>query len=47
MLGLDARVLSLSNSLDSLKQEVATAITNDVERANRSQRYFEAKRNLE
>ena len=47
MLGLDARVLSLSNSLDSLKEEVATAMTNDVERANRSQPYFEAKRNVE
>ena len=30
MLGLDARVLSLSNSLDNLENEVAQATTNDV-----------------
>ena len=30
MLGLEARVLSLSNSLDSLNEEVAKATTNDV-----------------
>jgi len=47
MLGLDARVLSLSNSLDNLNKEIALAITNDVVRANESQQYFEAKRNLE
>ena len=47
MLGLDARVFSLSNSLDNLNKEVALAITNDVVRANESRPYFEAKRNLE
>jgi uncharacterized protein involved in exopolysaccharide biosynthesis len=47
MLGLEARVLSLSNSLDSLNHEIALAITNDVVRLNQSRPYFEAKRNLE
>jgi uncharacterized protein involved in exopolysaccharide biosynthesis/beta-lactamase regulating signal transducer with metallopeptidase domain len=47
MLGLDARVLTLSNSLDNLDKEVALAITNDVVRANESRPYFEAKRNLD
>ena len=44
MLGLDARVLSLSNSLDNLEKEVALATTNDVVRANQTRPYFEAKR---
>jgi hypothetical protein len=47
MLGLETRVLSLSNSLDNLDKEVAKAITNDVERANQTRPNFEAKRNLD
>ena len=47
ILGLDARVLSLSNSLDNLENEVALATTNDVVRANQTRPYFEAKRALE
>jgi polysaccharide biosynthesis transport protein len=47
MLGLDARVLSLSNSLENLEQEVALATTNDVVRANQTRPYFEAKRALD
>jgi len=47
MLGLDARVLSLSTSLANLENEVALATTNDIKRANDSRPYFEAKRSLE
>jgi polysaccharide biosynthesis transport protein len=47
VLGLDARVLSLSNSLANLENEVALATTNDVKRANDTRPYFEAKRTLE
>jgi beta-lactamase regulating signal transducer with metallopeptidase domain len=47
MLGLDARVLSLSNSLANLENEVALATTNDVVRADQPHPYFEAKRALE
>jgi len=47
ILGLDARVLSLSNSLDNLEKEVQLATTNDVMRANQTRPYFEAKRQLE
>ena len=47
MLGLEARVHSLSNSLDNLEREVALATTNDVVRANQTRPYFEAKRNLD
>ena len=47
MIGLEARVLSLSNSLDNLEKEVALATTNDVMRANQTRPYFEAKRQLE
>jgi capsular exopolysaccharide synthesis family protein len=47
MLGLEARVLSLSNSLDDLEREVSLATTNDVVRANQTRPYFEAKRNLD
>jgi capsular exopolysaccharide synthesis family protein len=47
MLGLDARVLSLSNSLDNLEKEVDKATTTDVAKANQSRPYFEAKRELE
>ncbi len=47
MLGLDARVLSLSNSLDNLEKEVEKATTNDVAKANETRPYFEAKRALD
>jgi capsular exopolysaccharide synthesis family protein len=47
MLGLETRVLSLSNSLDNLEREVALATTNDVIRAGQTRPYFEAKRNLD
>jgi uncharacterized protein involved in exopolysaccharide biosynthesis len=47
MLGLDARVVSLSNSLANLDVEVEKATTNDVAKANQSRPYFEAKRNLD
>jgi succinoglycan biosynthesis transport protein ExoP len=47
MLGLDTRVVSLSNSLESLKQEVENATTADVAQANRTRPYFDAKRDLE
>jgi hypothetical protein len=47
MLGLNARMLSLSNSLDNLDVEVEKATTNDVAKANETRPYFEAKRNLE
>ena len=47
MLGLDARVSSVSNSLVNLEMEVAFATTNDIARANDSRPYFEAKRALE
>ncbi|MCX6923296.1 MAG: hypothetical protein NT154_08820, partial [Verrucomicrobia bacterium] len=47
MLGLDARALGLSNSMENLDQEVETATRNDKNRVNQSRPYFEAKRNLE
>jgi beta-lactamase regulating signal transducer with metallopeptidase domain/uncharacterized protein involved in exopolysaccharide biosynthesis len=47
MLGLDARVLSLSNSLDNLEKEVALTTTNDIVRASQTRPYFQAKRELE
>jgi capsular exopolysaccharide synthesis family protein len=47
MLGLDARVFSLSNSLDNLEKEVERATTTDVAKANQARPYFEAKRALE
>ena len=47
ILGLDARVLSWSNSLVNLENEVALATTNDVKRANDTRPYFEAKRALD
>jgi succinoglycan biosynthesis transport protein ExoP len=47
ILGLDARVLSLSNSLVNLENEVALATTNDVMRANQTRPYFSAKRELD
>jgi len=47
MLGMDTVVLSMSNSLMNLEQEVNKATTNDVAQANRTRPYFEAKRRLE
>ena len=47
MHGLDARVLSLNNSLENLEKEVEKATSNDVAKANESRPYFEAKRALE
>src|ERR1035437_7560368 len=47
MLGMDARVLSLSNSLDNLEKDIEKATTNDVAKAGQSRPYFEAKRDLE
>jgi len=47
MLGLEARVLSLSTSLDSFNQEVAHVKANDAVESSRTQPYFEAKRKLE
>ena len=47
ILGLDARVLSLSNSLSNLEKEVENATTNDIAKAAESRPYFEAKRMLE
>jgi capsular exopolysaccharide synthesis family protein len=47
MLGLDARVLSLSNSLDNLEKEIEKATTNDVAMAGQTRPYFEAKRALD
>jgi polysaccharide biosynthesis transport protein len=47
ILGLDTRVLSLSNSIVNLQQEVGKATTNDVAQANLTRPYFEAKRTLE
>jgi|CZKM01.1.fsa_nt_gi succinoglycan biosynthesis transport protein ExoP len=47
MLGLDARVLSLSTSLTNLQKEVEKATTTDVAKANQSRPYFEAKRALD
>ena len=46
MLGLDAKVMSLKSSLDNFTREVAEAKTNDIEQANRTRPYFEAKRAL-
>jgi uncharacterized protein involved in exopolysaccharide biosynthesis/beta-lactamase regulating signal transducer with metallopeptidase domain len=47
LLGLNAKVLSQSNSLDTLTKEVAQAVTNDVAQASHAQPYYEAKRSLE
>jgi hypothetical protein len=47
MLGLNARVLSLSNCLGNLDAEVEKAIANDVAKASQARPYFEAKRNLD
>lgn len=45
--GLDARVESLHEGLVNMSNEVARATQQDIEMANKSQPYFEAKRNLE
>jgi polysaccharide biosynthesis transport protein len=47
MLGLNAKVLSLSNSVVDLDQEVAKATQRDIQSANESKPYYEAKRSLE
>jgi uncharacterized protein involved in exopolysaccharide biosynthesis len=47
MLGLNARVFALSNSLANLDVEVEKATTNDVAKANQTRPYFEAKGALE
>ena len=47
ILGMDTVVLSMSNNLMNLEQEVNRATTNDVAQANRTRPYFEAKRRLE
>ncbi len=45
--GLDARASSLKQGLEDLSKEVARATQADVETANKSQPYFQAKRDLE
>jgi Mg-chelatase subunit ChlD len=47
MLGLEARVTSEKASLQNFERELAMAATNDVEQADRTRPYFEAKRKLE
>ena len=47
MLGLDARVTSLKTSLDNFTKEVAEAKSNDIDQANRTRPYFDAKRALD
>jgi polysaccharide biosynthesis transport protein len=47
MLGLDARVASLKSSLDNFEKEVAQAKAKDIEEANKTRPYFEAKRTLD
>jgi len=47
MLGLETRVLSLSNSLENLQQEVGKATTNDVLQATLTRPYFDAKSELD
>jgi len=47
MVGLAARVHSLGQGLTNLIQEVEKATQEDIEKANQSQPYFEAKRRLE
>jgi Mg-chelatase subunit ChlD len=44
---LASKVLSLSNNLDNLEREIASANSNDMLRAAQAQPYFEAKRTLE
>ena len=45
--GLEARVDSLAEGLSALSNEVAKATQTDIERANATQPYFQAKRELE
>jgi polysaccharide biosynthesis transport protein len=47
LLGLDAKVASLSNSLQELEAAVDTATSNDIWKAGQSRPYFEAKHHLE
>jgi polysaccharide biosynthesis transport protein len=47
MLALETQGMALSNSLQDLQQEVSNATTNDVEQANKTRPYFEAKAELE
>ena len=47
MVGLQARVDSVGTALTNLQQEVETATTNDINKANESQPYYQAKRHLE
>jgi capsular exopolysaccharide synthesis family protein len=47
MVGLQARVDSVGTALTNLMQEVETATTNDIKKANESVPYFQAKRRLE
>ena len=47
ILGLDARVTSLKTSLDNFTKEVAEAKSNDIDQANRTRPYFDAKRALD
>jgi uncharacterized protein involved in exopolysaccharide biosynthesis len=47
MLGLEARVQSMKNSLDNFENAVAQARTNDIAEVNRTRPYFEAKRALD
>ena len=47
MLGLDARVMSLKTSLENFTKEVAEAKSNDIDQANRTRPYFDAKRALD
>src|SRR5262249_6986703 len=47
LLGLSARVDSLESGLMDVSNEVAKATQIDIEKANASQPYFQAKRNLE
>jgi capsular exopolysaccharide synthesis family protein len=47
LIGLDARVAAVRESLASLQNEVAAATTNDILKAKESRPYWEAKRKLE
>jgi capsular exopolysaccharide synthesis family protein len=47
LIGLDARVASLKEGLENLKREVESSKQLDIQEANRSRPYFEAKRELE
>ena len=47
LLGLNARVKSLAQGLNNLSNEVARATQADIQKANETQPYFQAKRELE